>query len=312
MIYALVIWVVFAVLWRLAMPAEARGRNWSYAHMTVPGVVLLVYAIAPPTLAAPLQAWLWAILAMAVLGAIGWSIGQAKRNHSIMDVVYPCISFGIALTAIVIAAPGFTLRLVVLLALMAVWMARMVHHAYGTNVGTEQQPYAAHRKRFGKRWPVWSFFAVYMLQGILIWIWCMPFAFAALVEGSALRITDWIGVVVWSIGFAFLVISDSQMNRFKSDPANKGGIMDKGLWALSRHPNYFGESLVWFGYFFFALAHPWGWLSVIGPIYTTWFMGWGSATPGNERHMRKTRGTAWDEYVARVPMFFPRLTGGGK
>jgi len=309
MIYAFVLWLVFAACWRLAMPDEARGRNWSYAHMTVPGVVLTVYAIAPESLATPLSYWLWGILVMACLGAVGWSIGMARRNHSIMDVVYPCISLGIALAVILMAAPELTLRLSVVLCLMAIWMLRMVHHAYGTNAGTEQEPYATHRKRFGARWPVWSFFAVYMLQGILIWIWCMPFAFAALVEGGSLRLTDWVGIAVWLVGFLFLVISDSQMNRFKADPSNKGGIMDKGLWALSRHPNYFGESLVWTGYFLFALAHPWGWISVIGPIYTTWFMGWGSATPGNERHMRKTRGEAWDDYVRRVPMFFPRLRG---
>ncbi|WP_341864204.1 DUF1295 domain-containing protein [Gymnodinialimonas sp. 57CJ19] len=307
MLYAFTFWLVFAAIWRIAMPAEARGRTWSYAHMAVPGVALCVYYASPASLAEPLSFWLWGVLAMGVLGAIGWSIGMAKKNHSIMDVVYPCISLGIALTVVVLAAPEITLRLVVLLGLMAIWMLRMVHHAYGTNVGAEQQPYAAHRKRFGKRWPLWSFFAVYMLQGILIWIWCMPFAFAASVEGSALRATDWIGVVVWLVGFGFLVVSDSQMNAFKANPANKGGIMDRGLWAYSRHPNYFGESLVWFSYFMFALAHPWGWLSIIGPIYTTWFMGWGSATPGNERHMAKTRGEAWNDYVRRVPMFFPGL-----
>lgn len=311
MVYAFITWLVFATCWRLVMPAEARGRNWNYVHMTVPGVALGICAVAPKALAEPLAFWLWGLVAMLALGATGWTIGMLRRNHSIMDVVYPCISLGIALTVVLMAAPEFTFRLGVVLALMAIWMLRMVHHAYGTNAGTEQEPYATHRKRFGSRWPVWSFFAVYMLQGILIWIWCMPFAFAALVAGDGLRITDWLGVAVWLVGFLFLVVSDSQMNRFKADPANKGGIMDKGLWALSRHPNYFGESLVWIGYFMFALAHPWGWISVIGPAYTTWFMGWGSATPGNERHMRKTRGAAWDDYVSRVPMFFPRI-GGGK
>lgn len=146
-----------------------------------------------------------------------------------------------------------------------------------------------------------------MLQGILIWVWVMPFAFAASVDVSALQVTDWLGIAVWLAGFFFLVLGDSQMNAFKADPANKGGIMDRGLWSITRHPNYFGEPLVYFGYFMFALSHPWGWVSIVGPLYTTLFMGWGSATPGNERHMRKTRGEAWDEYVRRVPMFFPGL-----
>lgn len=307
MIYAFVIWIVFAVTWRLVMPNEARGRNWSYAHMAVPGIALTIYGLAPEALAAPVGIWLWGGVAMFVLASVGWSIGMALRNHSIMDVVYPCISLGIALTMVLLSADGITLRLGMALGLMAIWMVRMLQHAYGTNVGEEQQPYAAHRKRFGSRWPVWSFFAVYMLQGILIWIWVMPFAFAASVDESALLVTDWIGIAIWLVGFFFLVVGDSQMNAFKANPANKGGIMDRGLWSMTRHPNYFGEALVYFGYFMFALSHPWGWVSIIGPLYTTWFMGWGSATPGNERHMRKTRGEAWDDYAARVPMFFPGL-----
>lgn len=309
MIYAFVIWILFAATWFFVIPEEARGKKWSYAHMAVPGITLAIYTIAPAGLAEPVGIWLWGGVAMFILASTGWSIGMKLHNHSIMDVVYPCISLGIALTMVFLAADGITLRLGVVLGLMAIWMVRMLQHAYGTNVGDEQEPYATHRKRFGSRWPLWSFFAVYMLQGILIWIWVMPFAFAASADITSLEVTDWIGVVIWLVGFFFLVVGDAQMNAFKADHANKGGIMDRGLWSMTRHPNYFGESLVYIGYFMFALAHPWGIISIIGPIYTTWFMGWGSATPGNERHMRKTRGAAWDDYVARVPMFFPGLPG---
>src|SRR3546814_13245467 len=77
--------------------------------------------------------------------------------------------------------------------------------------------------------------------------------------------------------------------------------------AYTRHPNNFVEAWMWWAYFFLALVHPWGLLASIGPAYVTWFMGWGSATPGNERHMRKSRGQAFDDYARRVPMFFPRL-----
>ncbi len=151
MIYAFIIWMVYVVVWRLVMPDEARGRNWNYTHMAMPGVALAIYAIAPPGLAAPLHFWLWGFVAMGVLGTIGWMIGQALSNHSIMDVVYPCLSFGIALTIVFLAAPEFTPRLILVLALMAFWMLRMVRHAFGTNYAVEQQPYAAHRKRFGTR-----------------------------------------------------------------------------------------------------------------------------------------------------------------
>lgn len=241
MIYAFVLWIVFIAIWRLVMPDEARGRNWNYAHMAVPGIALALYALTPVGLADPIGIWLWGGVAMFVLASAGWSIGMALRNHSIMDVVYPCISFGIAVTTVLLASDAITLRLAVVLGLMAIWMVRMLRHAFGTNFDTEQQPYATHRIRFGARWPVWSFFAVYMLQGILIWIWVMPFAFAASADVVGLQLTDWIGIVIWLVGFFFLVVGDSQMNAFKADPANKGGIMDRGLWSMTRHPNYFGE-----------------------------------------------------------------------
>lgn len=307
MTYLFAAWLVLIMCWRLAMPAEARGRAWNYSHMAAPVVAFALYVLAPTALSEPLGFWLWGLVAMVLLGAIAWAIGQALSNHSIMDVAYPCISFGVALAVLVMAAPEVTARLMVALAMMALWMLRMFRHAFGTNFRVEQQPYAAHRQRFGVRWPVWSFFAVYMLQGTLVWLWCLPWAFIALSEQSTLQLTDWIGVVVWGAGMVFLIVADAQLNAFKADPANKGGILDRGLWAYTRHPNYFGESLTWFGYFLFALAHPWGWISIIAPIYTTWFMGYGSATPGNERHMRKTRGARWDDYARRVPMFFPRL-----
>lgn len=307
LVIALLAWLAIALAWRLAMPADARGRRWNIVHMLLPGLFIGVAAIAPPDLARPLAAFVQGAGAMVALGAIGWAIGEGRRNHSIMDIVYPAISFGTALFIVCRAAPAATPRLIVLMALMAVWMLRLARHATGTNLTIEQDPYASLRRRFGARWPLWSFFSVYMLQGTILWIWCMPFAFAANVPGGGPRPTDWIGIALWLVGFAFQAIGDHQMNRFKADPANRGGIMDRGLWAHTRHPNYFGEALMWWGYFCFALACPWGWLSAIGPIYVTWFMGWGSATPGNERHMRKTRGALFDDYARRVPMFFPCL-----
>ena len=307
MLIALVIWILLSLSWRFAMPADARGRRWNIVHMLLPGVVIALWALAPPDLDPPLASFLVGGGAMIVFGAVGWAIGEARRNHSIMDIVYPMISFGTAAVIIARSAPEPTVRVLVLMGLMLLWMLRLARHATGTNLRVEQDPYASLRRRFGARWPLWSFFSVYMLQGTILWIWCLPFAFAGQSAARALQPLDWAGIAVWVAGFAFQAIGDHQMNAFKADPANRGGIMDRGLWAHTRHPNYFGEALMWWGYFFFALVHPWGWLAAIGPAYVTWFMGWGSATPGNERHMRKSRGEAFDDYARRVPMFFPRL-----
>jgi steroid 5-alpha reductase family enzyme len=193
-----------------------------------------------------------------------------------------------------------------LFALVFVWCARLVGHASSTNMKVEQEPYANLRRRYGARWPLWSLFAVYALQGAILWVWCATIVMAMSAGDGRLSVLDLIGLAVWGVGFFFQAVGDWQLKQFKRDPANRGKLMQSGLWSLTRHPNYFGESLMWFGYFFFALQHPWGWLTIVSPIYVTWFMGYGSAAPGNERHMRKTR-PEYAEYARRVPRLFPRL-----
>ena len=83
-------------------------------------------------------------------------------------------------------------------------------------------------------------------------------------------------------------------------------MLDTGLWALSRHPNYFGQTCMWWGYGLIALAHPWGWLALPTAAYVTWFMHRGSATSLMERHMMKTK-PGYAQYCERVPAFFPRI-----
>src|SRR3546814_1755303 len=82
----------------------------------------------------------------------------------------------------------------------------------------EQDPYASLRRRFGARWPLWSFFSVYMLQGTILWIWCLPFAFAGQTAARTMQPLDWVGGALWAVGFAFQAIGDHQMNAFKADP----------------------------------------------------------------------------------------------
>ena len=308
MIVALLFWSVLACAWWIALPGDAPGRRWHLVHMALPGAVLALAMLAPP-LGPPLLAALTAGAATLAIALAGWTAGDRLGNHALMDIVYPLMALGTAL-AMILAAGGDRPGPWVALALMAIWAARLFTQMLGTNLHHEREPYASLRRKFGPRWRVWSFFAVYALQGVIVWLWCLPFAFATPAPGAAsstgLRATDWAGIAIWLIGFLFQAVGDRQLATFRSDPANRGRIMDKGLWALTRHPNYFGEAVMWWGYFLFALAHPWGWIGILAPLHATWFMGWGSATPGTERHMRKSRGAdAWDAYAARVPRFIP-------
>jgi steroid 5-alpha reductase family enzyme len=223
-----------------------------------------------------------------------------------MDIAYPGLVVAVAAYALTQSASGLSPHALALFALPAIWGARLMSHATGTNLKVEQEPYANLRRRYGKRWTIWSFFAVYALQGSILWLWCAPIIVGMSVQSAAFTLRDALGVAVWLTGFAFQSIGDHQLKMFKRDPANKGKLMQSGLWSRTRHPNYFGECLMWTGYVFFALTYPWGWTTILSAIYVTWFMGWGSAAPGNERHMRKTR-PEYEAYAKRVPRLFPRL-----
>ena len=143
-----------------------------------------------------------------------------------------------------------------------------------------------------------------MLQGVLCWVWSAVLVFAFAAPNQHFTPLDGVAVAVWLVGFVFQAGGDRQLARFKRDPANKGKLFQGGLWSLTRHPNYFGEAVMWWAYFLFALAHPWGFITIVSPLYATWFMASGSAAPGNERHMRKTR-PDYEDYARRVPQFFP-------
>lgn len=302
----LIVWVLVAAVWLAAMPKDFRGKKWHYAHLLLITAALLTWRLAPPELAGFARLFMECGALVALMGVVVWAVGERIRNHSIMDVAYPVMILVVAGYALLRGPAGVTPHSGLLFALVFVWCARLVSHASSTNMKVEQEPYANLRRRYGARWPLWSLFAVYALQGAILWIWCAAIIMAMSVGDGGLSVLDLIGLAVWGVGFFFQAVGDWQLKQFKRDPANRGKLMQSGLWSLTRHPNYFGESLMWFGYFFFALQHPWGWLTLVSPIYVTWFMGYGSAAPGNERHMRKTR-PEYDEYAKRVPRLFPRL-----
>jgi steroid 5-alpha reductase family enzyme len=292
------LWGVAAIAWLLVMPADARAKGWHYVHALLPFVALGLYAVAPPLLREPLRIFLSAGLLVFLILAVTWAVGEACRNHGIMDVVYPIVPAAVGAFVLSQApvAPGA--HAIVLAMLVAIWAARLVAHMVLTrgNLANEPEPYASLRRKFGARWTVWGFFSVYMLQGVLVFAFTAPDQHFAPLDGVA--------VALWLVGFVFQAGGDRQLARFKRDPANRGKLFQGGLWSLTRHPNYFGEAVMWWAYFLFALAHPWGFITIVSPLYATWFMASGSAAPGNERHMRKTR-PDYEDYARRVPQFFP-------
>lgn len=306
-------WCVIAAIWLLVMPKDTRGKAWHYVHAAVPLIVLLVaYGLSDGLLRDVLTVWAIAGIFILLGLVVTWAIGTALRNHGIMDVAYPLLPFGAACFMAYLFRANFTWWSGLLLAMAAAWSLRLAFQTYHDNIGEERQPYATWRKRGGNSWLWWSFFQIHVLQGVLIWIWSAPFAFAFGTPSPQMVWPAVLGVLVWLVGFLFQSFADLQLRRFKENPANRGGLLQTGVWSVMRQPNYFGEAVMWWGYFVFALANPYGFLTIVCPAYVTWFMGYGSAGRFKEMHMSRTRPDAWAAYVARTPRFYPWPRPAGK
>lgn len=188
--------------------------------------------------------------------------------------------------------------------LVSIWGLRLAWHIHGRNKGkTEDYRYRAWREAWGKWFYVRSYVQVNLLQGVLLFIIALPVLVINLKTGSPFNILDVVGFVVWMIGFLFESVGDAQLARFINNPENKGKLMQRGLWAYTRHPNYFGEVTQWWGLWIIAISAPNGLLTVIGPLTITILILKVSGIPMLEKKMKEHPEFA--EYQRRVSTFFP-------
>ena len=300
-------WLLLASIWLFALEKTAKAQWMHWLHALLPLGVLAISMFWPAETDVAQLSLRWLVagaMMLAILTPV-WVLSLVTRNAGTMDVFY---SLTASLTAVglVLVDWHYSARQLVFLLLVVVWSARLVAHASSTNLGQsqEQQPYATWRKNNGQRWWWWSYFQVFLLQGGLIWIWALTMVMAIGAEPGPLTPLDFLAMAIWMTGFVFQAGADWQLKRFKANPANKGKVLQSGLWSLTRHPNYFGEATMWWAYFVFGLAHPLGWLAIVGPLYVTWFMSKGSAAAMLDRHMLRTK-PDYAAYVERVAGFFP-------
>ena len=169
----------------------------------------------------------------------------------------------------------------------------------------EASTYAAMRARDPEGFPRRSLVTVFLFQALLIWIIALPVQVAqAGPSPEGLTVLDLLGLAVWTVGFAFEAVGDRQLKAFLADPANKGKVMDQGLWRYTRHPNYFGDSLVWWGIYLVGASAPWGWATIISPILMTFLLTKISGVPLLEEALAERR-PGYREYMERTSGFFP-------
>lgn len=189
-------------------------------------------------------------------------------------------------------------------ALVSIWGLRLAWHIHRRNKGkAEDYRYLAWRKEWGNWFYPRSYLQVYLLQGALLFLIVLPVLMINKNAGSALGLLDLVGVLVWLTGFYFESVGDAQLARFIKDPANAGKLMQSGLWAYTRHPNYFGEVTQWWGIWLIALSVPNGAWAIIGPLTITYLILKVSGIPMLEKKMSEHPDFA--EYKRKVSMFVP-------
>lgn len=232
-----------------------------------------------------------------------WALSLPLRDVSIVDLGWG-LGFVVVAWIAFIVGEGCLGRRLLLAVLVSVWGLRLFGYLFVRKLSERREDprYTAIRERYGPRFPLISLGVVFLFQGVLIWVVSLP------VQGSASQLDrlgalDWAGIAVWGVGIFFEAVGDAQLRRFKVDPANKGRVMDRGLWRYTRHPNYFGDFMVWWGIYLAALSTGGAWWTIIGPVVMSTLLIGVSGKRLLERYMSKRPGYA--HYVARTSGFFP-------
>lgn len=184
-----------------------------------------------------------------------------------------------------------------------IWGVRLSVYIFLRNQGKPEDFRYRKMRETWKYFTLRSFFEIYMFQGFIMFIVSMPLWLLNYSGRKGFDIFDLIGAILFLTGFYFEIMADAQLRLFKKDPSNEGKIMTRGVWSLSRHPNYFGEALIWWGLAMFALHIPYGWLSLISPVLMTFILRYVTGVTMLEERMKQKPG--WEEYEKTTPPFVP-------
>ncbi|MFK8007054.1 MAG: DUF1295 domain-containing protein [Saprospiraceae bacterium] len=243
-------------------------------------------------------------LLMAILTGL-WLVSLVIKDASIIDIFW---GFGFVIIAWFYAYQNnfeiMGIREKILLAMITIWGLRLTIYLAMRNLGKgEDYRYAQWRKDNGAKWWWLSFIRVFALQGFLLWIISATYLPSFSIKAE-IGILEYVGVLLWIIGLFFEAVGDYQLSQFKKDPKNKGKVLNTGVWRYTRHPNYFGDATIWWGFFLFALAHPQGWIFIFCPIVMTFFLLKVSGVAMLEVKLKKTK-PQYAEYIRTTSSFIP-------
>ncbi len=228
-----------------------------------------------------------------------------KKNNSIADIGWG-VGFMLIALYTLFTFSHYVQRQMLVTMLTLVWGTRLATHIYMRNIGKGEDPrYKQWRELWGKSFFIRSYLQVFLLQGAIMLLIATPIIIINSTSGPGLGFFDLLGFVTWFVGLFFESVADYQLYLFLQDPTNRSQIMMHGLWRYSRHPNYFGEVMIWWGMFIIACNVPYGWLAIISPLTITYILLFVSGIPLAEKQLEGL--TEFAEYKRRTSIFIPWL-----
>lgn len=236
--------------------------------------------------------------------AVTWAISVRIRNYGLLDVAF---SYGVAILAPLYAlfGPGNPMRKWAFTAIGMVWSVRLGTYIL-VRVLKHHPVEDARYQTLRARWPgPLRFLGFFQLQAVLVVVFSLPFLFAAFNPAPTLSWLEYAGLTIALLAVLGEAIADLQMQAFKRDAQNRGRVCEVGLWRYSRHPNYFFESMVWWGFFVAALASSWGWITIVCPLLMLYFLFKVTGIALTEEYAVKHKGDAYREYQRTTSAFIP-------
>ena len=234
---------------------------------------------------------------------IFYVIAQIIKNNSIIDIGWG-LGFLTISTVLLLSNGNLDIKDFLITSLIALWGLRLSIHIFLRNAGKgEDYRYAEWRKDWGDKAALNAFYRVFLLQGILILIIALPILFVFNSTDSEFYPTTILGVIIFFTGFLFESTADIQLYTFKEKRVNKGKIIKTGLWKITRHPNYFGEAVLWWGIFILSIDSYLSLIGIVSPLLLNFLLIKVSGIPLLEKKYEGNR--EWEEYKKMTPAFIP-------
>lgn len=250
---------------------------------------------------------LYTLLIVFLYMNIVFFISLKNKNNGLVDIGW---GFGFVLIAIsslilnIIKSGTISFVLFIPTLLVMLWGLRLTYYLFKRNYKKEEDyRYKEMRSRWGGKVNINAYFKVFMLQGLLMSIIALPIMFYNVSSINYLNIFNILGILIWIKGYCFEVVGDYQLKKFIKDPNNKGKIMQSGLWKYTRHPNYFGESVMWWGIFLITINSSLGLIGIISPILITFLLVFVSGVPLLEKKYENNKD--FQEYAKKTSKFVP-------